>query len=138
MPGLLPCFRGLTKSPDLVIADGHGYAHPRRFGLACHLGLFLERPVVGCAKSVLVGEHETPGNERGSFEPLRDGGEIIGSALRTRDDVRPVFVSSGHRISLPRTRRAVLNCGEGYRIPEPQRQADLLVGRLKEKEDNGN
>lgn len=133
LPALLRCFEQLQKTPEAIIADGHGYAHPRRFGLACHLGVFLEVPTLGCAKNVLVGEYETPGEERGNFEPLHHEGEQVGEAVRTRDRVNPVYVSSGHRVSLSSAREVVLKCGEGYKLPEPQRQADLAAGRLKDR-----
>jgi deoxyribonuclease V len=132
MPGLLPRFDELSERPDAVISDGHGYAHPRRFGLACHLGLFLEVPTAGCAKSCLVGEYEPQEKVRGTFTPLEADGERIGQVLCTRDGVKPVFVSPGHRITMKAARELVLNSGAGYKLPEPQRQADLAVRRAKE------
>ncbi len=135
MPGLLPLFEGLSRVPDAVIADGHGYAHPRRFGLACHLGLFLDLPTVGCAKNVLVGEYQEPEPDRGSHEPLvaEEGSEVIGRVVRTRDRVNPVFVSVGHRLSLKCARNLVIRSGRGYKLPEPQRRADLQVRDLKDR-----
>lgn len=133
MPGLLPRFEELSERPDAVIADGHGYAHPRRFGLACHLGLFLEVPTVGCAKSCLVGAYESPEKVRGSHTPLEADGERIGQVLCTRDDVKPVFISPGHRMNMEATRELILGSGAGYKLPEPQRLADLAVRRAKEE-----
>lgn len=131
LPLLIETFTKLRRRPDLVLADGHGWAHPRRAGMACHLGLLLDTPTIGCAKSLLVGRFETPGAKRGSTSALRDGRERIGTVLRTRDGVRPVFVSCGHRVSLPTAVRLVLRCCDGYRIPRPQRQADHWVKQLK-------
>jgi deoxyribonuclease V len=131
IPLLLEAFAKLRRQPDLVLADGHGWAHPRRAGLACHLGLLLDRPVIGCAKSRLVGKYENPGRKRASVSPLLDGTERIGTVLRTRDGVRPVFVSCGHRVSLAASVRFVLQCCDGYRIPKPQREADHWVKQLK-------
>lgn len=130
-PALLAALRRLRGEPDVVLCDGHGLAHPRRFGLACHLGLILDRPTVGCAKSRLVGEHAEPGSRRGSVRALRDGGETIGRVVRTRDGVRPVYVSVGHRVDLPSAVRLVLSCGGGLRLPEPIRLADRLVSHAR-------
>ena len=121
----------LKTEPDVVMCDGQGFAHPRRFGLACHLGVLLDRPTLGCAKSRLTGTHREPGAKRGARTALRDGGERIGTVLRTRDGVKPVYVSIGHRISLADAERVVLVCGAGYRIPEPTRLADNLVAERK-------
>ncbi len=133
LPLLLEAFAKLRRLPDLILADAHGWAHPRRAGMACHLGLVLDRPVIGCAKSLLVGEYEMPAARRGSTSPLRDGRERIGTVLRTRDAVRPVFVSCGHRVSLPTAVRYVLACCDGYRIPKPLREADHWVGQLRSR-----
>jgi len=136
-PVLLAAFERLRETPDLVVFDAHGYAHPRRLGLASHLGLVLDTPSVGCAKSVLVGRYEEPGQERGSWTPLVDKNETIGAALRTRTRVKPVFVSVGHRVSLPTAVRLMFACSSGYRVPLPTREADKLVGRLKRGEISG-
>ena len=133
-PVLLAAFERLSSRPDVVVFDAHGYAHPRRMGLASHLGLVLDVPSIGCAKSVLVGRYEEPGEERGSWSPLVDGGETIGAAVRTRARVRPVFVSVGHRVSLSTAVGLILSCSSGYRVPVPTREADKLVGRLKRGE----
>lgn len=134
IPPLLKAFHKLRHEPDLIMVDGHGISHPREAGLACHIGVILDRPVIGCAKSVLVGSYDIPGNERGSVSELRDKAQqIIGAVVRTRDGVKPVFVSIGHRIGLEDAIRFVLACGKGFRIPEPTRLADLIVGKVKRK-----
>lgn len=131
LPLLLKAFAKLRRKPDLVLADAHGWAHPRRAGMACHLGLVLDMPTIGCAKSLLVGEYAEPGSTRGSVSALRDGKEQIGTVVRTRDGVRPVFVSCGHRVSLATAVRLTLACCDGYRIPKPLRQADQWVKQLR-------
>lgn len=130
VPVLLDAFARLDLRPDVVLCDGQGIAHPRRFGLACHLGLLLDLPSVGCAKSRLTGEHGEVALARGSHTPLRDGDETIGAVLRTRDGVRPLFISIGHRARIEDAIGLVLACGAGYRLPEPVRQADRDAGRL--------
>jgi deoxyribonuclease V len=131
IPLLLQAYQKLQQRPDLILVDAHGWAHPRRAGMACHLGLLLDVPTIGCAKSVLIGEYKMPASKRGSASPLMDREEQIGVALRTRDGVNPVFVSVGHRVSLPTAVRLVLGCTDGYRIPKPQREADHCVKELK-------
>jgi len=133
IPLLLDAFAKLRRHPDLILADAHGWAHPRRAGMACHLGLILDTPTIGCAKSVLIGDYKMPAVARGSATALRDGKEQIGVALRSRDGVRPIFVSCGHRVSLPTALRLVLACCDGYRIPKPQREADRWVKELKRR-----
>jgi deoxyribonuclease V len=128
IPVLLEAFRQVKEKPDLVLVDGQGLAHPRRFGIACHLGLLLDVPAVGCAKSRLCGEHRPPAMEAGSSVPLTDGDEVIGAVLRTRDGVSPVYVSIGHRITLDEAVAWVLRCCRGYRIPEPTRLAHMAAG----------
>ena len=133
VPGLLgfrevPCiveaFEQLGRRPDFALVDGHGLAHPRRFGVATHLGVELDLPTIGCGKSLLVGLHREPGMRRGACTRLVHGGEVIGKVLRTRDGVRPVFVSIGHRVDLDSAVRLVLRCTPRYRLPEPIRAAD--------------
>ncbi len=138
-PALLKAFAALTTRPDLILFDAHGLAHPRGFGLACHLGVLLDRPSVGCAKSVLVGEWDPNalGEERGAWTPLVLEGKPIGAAVRTRGATKPIFVSTGHRVGLPSAIRLALACCAGYRIPEPTRQADIAVARLKQTEKGG-
>jgi deoxyribonuclease V len=131
IPPLLAAFAKLRVAPDLVVCDGHGRAHPRRFGLACHLGVALDLPTLGCAKSVLVGEHDEPARERGSFTALREGGRTLGSALRTREGVAPVFVSVGHRISLASARRFALRLAPTHRLTAPIRAAHEASNRAR-------
>jgi deoxyribonuclease V len=130
-PVLLAAFAGLRMEPDVILIDGHGFAHPRRFGIACHLGLLLDTPTIGCAKSILVGEAEEPGAQAGSTSPLIDHGEKVGVALRTRDRVKPIYVTIGHRVSLESAVRIVVQCTDGFRIPKPTREADHWVGELR-------
>ena len=123
IPPLLRAFSQLQTEPDLVIVDGQGIAHPRRFGLASHLGLVLDKPTIGCAKSRLWGRYEEPDLEQGAYTYLTDKDEVIGAAVRTRTDVRVVYVSIGHRISLDSARTWTLACCQGYRLPETTRHA---------------
>jgi deoxyribonuclease V len=127
MPVILAALEQLETKPDVFMIDGHGYAHPRRFGLACHLGVWLDKPAIGCGKSILSGEHAPLGNLRGSIAPLQDGDETIGAAVRTRDKVKPVYVSVGHRVDLMTSIRITLGCGRGLRLPEPIRWAHRLA-----------
>lgn len=129
-PLLLEAFGKLRQTPDLCLFDGQGLAHPRRFGLACHLGVLLDIPSVGCAKSRLVGEYREPGAQRGEWSPLRLDNRIVGAVLRSRDDVNAIFVSPGHRITLRNAVRWVLACSR-TRVPEPIRLAEQVVNRLK-------
>jgi deoxyribonuclease V len=130
-PAALAALRKLRAEPDAIICDGQGYAHPRRFGLACHIGLIVNRPSIGCAKSVLIGSFEAPASHRGATAALRHNGERIGTVLRTQHDVRPVFVSIGHRLSLAVAVRIVLRAAVRYRLPEPTRLADQSVALAK-------
>lgn len=125
-PAILDAMSRLSERPDLLLVDGQGLAHPRRFGLACHLGVLGDLPAIGVAKSRLVGTYREPGIERGSWSELVDRGEMIGAVLRTRSAVRPVFVSIGHRISLKTAIDFVLRCTGHFRLPEPIRAADTL------------
>ena len=134
-PLVLAALDLLTTTPDLLLADGQGLAHPRRFGLACHLGLLADLPAIGCAKSILRGKHGSLDSERGSWIPLEDKGELVGAALRTRDGVNPIYVTIGHKVDLPAAISWVLACGGGYRMPEPTRLAHLAAaGKLEERE----
>lgn len=135
-PALLDAFRKLRHEPDLLVFDAHGYSHPRRFGLACHLSLLLNKPGIGVAKSVLVGRFVPPAPRAGAWSELVDGGEIIGAAVRTRSRVQPVYVSIGHKIDLKKAVALVLACCDGYRVPKPTREADHFVGQLKRNEGN--
>ncbi len=131
VPALLEALGQLPAAPDLILCDGHGYAHPRRFGLACHLGLWLDTPTIGVAKSRLTGSHDEPGPAKGDVAWLLAGKgdrprERLGAVLRTREQVKPVFVSAGHRISLRTAVALTLACATRYRLPEPTRLADKL------------
>jgi len=131
-PAILHAFEKVRRDPDVVFVDGHGLSHPRSAGIACHVGVCLNKPTIGCAKSLLIGLHRLPGVSRGSDALLYDANHrVIGTVVRTRARVKPVFVSVGHRISLAQAVRLTLACGKGYRIPEPTRQADLLAEQAK-------
>jgi deoxyribonuclease V len=129
LPALLAALEQLSDLPDVLLADGHGVAHPRRFGLASHLGVLLDRPSIGCAKSVLVGSYERLADAAGSTAELRDKDEVIGVALRSRSGSRPLIVSIGHRVDLPAAVQLVLACTRGHRLPEPARLAHHLTTR---------
>jgi deoxyribonuclease V len=129
LPPIAMAFQRLTIRPDLIVCDGQGIAHPRRFGLACHLGVLFDVPTIGCGKTRLVGEAEPPERQRGAAAPLVDHGEIIGSVLRTQDDINPVFVSVGHKVSLATACDWILRLSTKYRLPETTRLADQLVRR---------
>ncbi len=126
-PPALAALHALPQRPDLLVCDGQGLAHPRRFGIACHLGVLLDIPAIGAAKSRLIGTHDAPAAERGSQTPLFDGEEQIGAVVRTRTDVRPIYVSVGHRVSLETAVALTLNCAPRYRLPEPTRQAHKIA-----------
>jgi deoxyribonuclease V len=130
-PSLLEAWEKLKIKPDLLMLDGQGIAHPRRFGIACHTGVLLDLPTIGCAKSILVGRHGELGIEAGSQSPLIDRGEQVGVALRTKKKVAPIYVSIGHRIDLSSAVDLVLRTTGKHRQPEPTRQAHLLVNRMR-------
>jgi len=132
-PVVLDCFARLRRTPDLVLVDGQGIAHPRGFGLASHLGLWLDIPTVGCAKSRLVGEYEEPERAKGSWTKLRYQGKVVGAVVRTRDGVKPLFVSPGHRVGVSQAVRMALLCTGRYRLPEPNRQAHRLAEAAKRR-----
>ncbi|HVG37649.1 MAG TPA: deoxyribonuclease V [Pyrinomonadaceae bacterium] len=131
-PAVLEAWERLRTEPDAVLFDGQGIAHPRRVGIASHVGLLINRPTVGCAKSVLVGKYEDPPPERGAWTPLVDRGEVVGAALRTKTRVSPIFVSPGHLIDLNGAIELTLRANGGYRQPEPTRRAHLLVNELRQ------
>jgi deoxyribonuclease V len=131
LPAVLQALARVTTPIDLLVCDGHGIAHPRRFGLASHLGVLLDLPSLGAAKTRLTGAHGALARPRGSHAPLRDGAEVIGAAVRTRQDVAPIYVSIGHRISLATAIAWTLRLCPRYRLPESTRQADQLVNRLR-------
>jgi deoxyribonuclease V len=130
-PVVLEALSKLKSRADLLIFDGQGLAHPRRFGLACHMGLLADIPAIGCAKSWLTGHYEEPGPRRGDFEPLTANGEVIGAVVRTRNKTRPLFVSIGHRVDLPTSIHYVLACCRSNRLPETTRWAHRLAGGHK-------
>ena len=130
-PAVLAALRKLRREPDVFLFDGQGYAHPRRFGLACHVGVILDRPSLGCAKSLLVGSDAPLAKTRGARTPLVHDGETVGMTVRTREGVKPVYVSVGHRLSLDAAVEITLACAARYRLPEPTRLADKLVAREK-------
>lgn len=130
-PAILAVLRKLRSRPDAFMFDGQGLAHPRRFGLACHVGVLIDRPSLGCAKSVLIGTCRTPALSRGSSTRLIAGGDCVGRVVRTRDNVKPVYVSVGHRMSLATAVEITLATGNGYRLPAPTHLADKLVAHEK-------
>ncbi len=155
-PALLEAWERLETAPDVVMLDGQGLAHPRRFGIACHFGLIVGLPTLGCAKTVLRGKYDEPDEKAGSYSLMTDKGETVGAAVRTKDRVAPVYVSVGNQIDLPGAINLALRCVKGYlandegktlfdlesaskskyRIPEPTRQAHLFVNELRRRESN--
>ena len=133
-PAILAVWEKLRTKPDATMFDGQGVAHPRRFGIAAHVGLWLDRPTWGCAKSLLCGRYDEPGPARGARSPLVDKGETVGAVLRTKDHTSPVFVSAGNHMDLETAVDLTLRCGGGYRVPEPTRRAHLLVNALRRGE----
>lgn len=127
-PLILAAFEKLTVTPGLVIVDGQGIAHPRRIGLAAHIGLYLGLPAIGCAKSRLIGEYEEPGNNAGNYTELMDNAEVIGAVVRTKAGVKPLYISVGHLIDLPSAIKWILASCRGFRLPEPTRLAHLAAG----------
>ena len=131
IPALLEAWEKLKITPDVLVCDGHGIAHPRRMGIAAHAGVLLNIPTLGCGKSVLVGKFDEPEITRGSWSPMTHKDEIIGAALRTKNKVSPVYASPGNLCDLESAREILLRCDGGYRIPEPTRQAHLFVNQLR-------
>jgi deoxyribonuclease V len=127
IPAVLDALEKITTIPDIILCDGQGIAHPRRFGIACHLGVIVDIPTIGVAKSLLVGRHEIVPETKGSWQPLIHKGETIGAVLRSRTKVKPLYISSGHRVSLPTAIDYVLRCTPKYRLPETTRIADKLA-----------
>lgn len=135
LPAVAAAWKRVRRKPDVLIFDGHGYAHPRRFGLACYGGVLFDLPTIGCAKSILVGRHGPLGEKRGATAPLIDDDEVVGMAVRTRDHVRPVYVSIGHRMDLATAVALVLRMSTGYREPETTRRSHRLVNELRRREE---
>ena len=129
LPSLIKVLAKLNYSPDLIVCDGQGYAHPRRFGLACHLGIIFDIPTIGCGKTKLLGEYHELEENRGATAPLFDNGEVIGNVLRTQTGVNPVYVSIGHRVSLETSCEWILKLSPKYRLPETTRKADQAVSK---------
>ncbi len=129
LPVVVEALAQIAEMPDLILYDGHGYAHPRRLGIASHLGVLLDLPTIGVAKKRLVGEHDPVDDRRGAWQALWDRGEVIGGVLRTRVSVKPVYVSAGHRVSLETAIRIVLDCTRRYRLPETTRCAHRLASQ---------
>ncbi|ANY65226.1 endonuclease V [Paenibacillus sp. BIHB 4019] len=127
LPPIIKAFEKIKNTPQLVVCDGQGLAHPRRFGLACHLGVLYDIPTIGCGKTRLLGSFSEPDQYRGAQSPLFDNNEIIGNVLRTQESIKPIFVSIGHRISLTTACQWILKLSPKYRLPETTRQADQLV-----------
>ena len=127
-PVAVAAFEKLDLTPDLILVDAQGIAHPRRFGFASHLGLLLDTPAIGCAKSILCGRHEPLASEAGAYAELIDNGEVVGASLRTKGGVTPIYVSIGHKVDLDNAIKYVMACCRGYRIPEPTRLAHLAAG----------
>lgn len=136
-PVLLDAFAALKAKPDVVLCDGQGIAHPRRLGIASHLGLWLSLPTVGCAKSRLCGKFDPPGMEKGSTSPLMDHGDLIGQVLRTKKNVSPLFVSPGHRCTMEDAVRLVMACVTKYRLPDPARMAHEEVNAVRRAAKSG-
>ena len=130
-PVIIESMTKLSVKPDLLLIDGQGIAHPLRLGLASHIGVLLNTPAIGCAKSRLIGKYDEPALKKGSWASLFHNGEVVGAVLRTKDNVSPLFVSPGHRVNLKDSIEIVLNCVTRYRIPEPLRRADFLSKQIK-------
>ncbi|CAM3662887.1 deoxyribonuclease V [Parendozoicomonas haliclonae] len=128
-PAVLKAWEQLTTKPGLLFCDGQGMAHPRRFGVACHLGVLLDVPAIGVAKSRLIGRHDDVAAMKGSTTPLLDGDEVIGTVLRSRNNVKPLYISVGHRVTLDQAVELVDGACRGYRLPEPTRWADGIASR---------
>jgi deoxyribonuclease V len=129
IPAVLNALEKISITPDIILCDGQGIAHPRRFGIACHLGLIVDIPTIGVAKSILIGKHQEVPEEKGNWQPLINRGETIGAVLRTRTGTKPLYVSSGHRVSLTTAIDYVLRCTPKYRLPETTRIADKLASQ---------
>lgn len=132
-PVIIDALKSLKIKPDIVLFDGQGIAHPMGLGIASHIGVLIDMPAIGCAKSRLVGKYKEPGFKKGDWSPLEYNSKVVGVVLRTKDRVRPVFVSPGHRIDLKASIKIILGCTSKYRIPEPLRRADFISKKLKKE-----
>jgi deoxyribonuclease V len=130
-PAIITALKGLKRKPDIILFDGQGIAHPKRLGIASHVGVLLNIPTIGCAKSRLIGAYKEPGPKKGTCSSLLYKKEIVGVVLRTKDNVKPLFVSPGNRIDIKWSIEIVLSCSQGYRIPEPLRRADIISKKIK-------
>lgn len=135
-PAILKALNKLKIKPDLILFDGQGIAHPGGIGIATHIGVLLDIPTIGCAKSKLVGEYKEPGIKKGEWSPLKYKDRTVGVVLRTREKVRPLFISPGHRIDIESSIRIVLGCTTRYRIPEPIRRADIISKKIRLKQNS--
>jgi deoxyribonuclease V len=132
-PAIMAALGALSHKPDLILADGQGIAHPRGIGIASYIGVLLDAPAIGCAKSRLIGDYEEPAEKKGSWSSLRIDGHVVGAVVRTKDNTRPLFISPGHRIDVKSAIRLALSCTGTYRIPEPLRCADMLSKIVKKE-----
>jgi len=130
-PSLLAAFKKIKNDPDIILFDGQGIAHPRRMGIATHLGLFLDKPTIGCAKSKLSGKYTSVGEEKGDYTLLKEGKEVLGAVLRTRRKVKPIFISPGYKIDLSDSIEITLKCIVKYRLPVPVREAHIFVNQIR-------
>jgi len=130
-PSLLAAFKKIKNDPDIILFDGQGIAHPRRMGIATHLGLFLDKPTIGCAKSKLSGKYTSVGEEKGDYTLLKEGKEVLGAVLRTRRKVKPIFISPGYKIDLSNSIEITLKCIVKYRLPVPVREAHIFVNQIR-------
>ncbi|MEW6002496.1 MAG: deoxyribonuclease V [Nitrospirota bacterium] len=132
-PAIIEAFNKLHIRPDLILLDGQGIAHPKGIGLASHIGVLLDIPAIGCAKSRLIGEYKEPEYKKGEWSSLKYGKKVVGAVLRTKDNIRPIFVSPGHKIDLRVSIKIVLSCTSTYRIPDPLRKADHISKKIKKE-----
>lgn len=130
-PSLLAAFKKIKNDPDIILFDGQGIAHPRRMGIATHLGLFLDKPTIGCAKSKLSGKYTSVGEGKGDYTLLKEGKEVLGAVLRTRRKVKPIFISPGYKIDLSNSIEITLKCIVKYRLPVPVREAHIFVNQIR-------
>ncbi|WP_248282136.1 deoxyribonuclease V [Mucilaginibacter robiniae] len=138
VPALLEAWNKLEIKPDVLVLDGQGIAHRRRMGIASHFGVITNTPTIGSAKSRLFGRYEEPANEPGSQSPMYDRDEVIGIALRSKKNCNPIFISPGHKVTLEQSVEVIKNCLKSYRIPEPTRQAHILVNKVRVENSSNN